>query len=163
MVLTPEEQVIIEERFEALEDRNAKLERLIRSGKSFTSNPQALATDLDDIGSIKTHLDFEESPLVPTVPPDGVSRLYAPQGGGFMPTLLEAITLTATAQTLADFTDIPLGFRNLRVVYSGESASGGSALRNVGVRLNGDAGSNYNSQISVDGAQTESLASSILL
>ncbi len=50
MVLTPEEQASIEERFEALERRNSRLERLIRSGKAFTSNPLALATDLDDLG-----------------------------------------------------------------------------------------------------------------
>lgn len=76
MVLTPEEQASIEERFEALERRNARLERLIRSGKAFTANPLALATDLDDLGSVKTHLDFEEAPLTPVDPPVDVGRLY---------------------------------------------------------------------------------------
>ena len=77
MVLTPEEQTDIEERFERLEERNAKLERLIRSGKAFTSNPLALATDLDDLGSVKTHLDFEEPPLTPINPPADVLRVSA--------------------------------------------------------------------------------------
>ena len=77
MPLTPEEQAALDERFEALEDRNTKLERLIRSGKAFTTNPLALATDLDDLGSVKTHLDFEEAPLTPVNPPSDVLRLYA--------------------------------------------------------------------------------------
>ncbi len=80
MVLTPEEQADIEERFEALEERNARLERLIRSGKAFTNNPLALATDIDDLGSVKTHLDFEEAPLTPVTPPADVVRLYAVDG-----------------------------------------------------------------------------------
>ncbi len=77
MVLTPEEQANIEERFERLEERNARLERLIRSGKAFTNNPLALATDLDDLGSVKTHLDFEEAPLTPVNPPADVIRVSA--------------------------------------------------------------------------------------
>ena len=80
MPLTPEEQAEFEERFQALEDRNAKLERLIRSGKAFTNNPLALATDLDDLGSVKTHLDFEEPTLTPATPPADVLRLYAVDG-----------------------------------------------------------------------------------
>ncbi len=71
MPLAPEE---IEERLIALEER---LERRLRSNRSFTTNPLALATDLDDLGSVKTHLDFEEAPLTPTTPPAGVGRLYA--------------------------------------------------------------------------------------
>ncbi len=77
MVLTPEEQASIEERFEALEERNARLERLLRSGKAFTNNPLALATDLDDLGSVKTHLDFEEAPLTPVDPLADVLRMSA--------------------------------------------------------------------------------------
>ena len=77
MVLTPEEQADIEERFEQLEERNARLERLIRSGKAFTNNPLALATDLDDLGSVKTHIDFEEAPLDPVNPPADVLRMFA--------------------------------------------------------------------------------------
>ena len=73
MPLTQEE---IEERLLALEERNEKLERLLRSGKAFTNNPLALATDLDDIGSIKTHLDFEEAPLTPVDPPPDVGRVW---------------------------------------------------------------------------------------
>ncbi len=80
MVLTPEEQAIIEERFEVLEERNKRLERLIRSGKAFTNNPLVLTTDLDDLGSVKTHLDFEEAPLTPVTPPEDVMRLYAADG-----------------------------------------------------------------------------------
>ena len=76
MPLTPDEQAALDERFEALEDRNAKLERLIRSGKAFTSNPLALATDLDDLGSVKTHLDFEEAPLTPSNPQAEVGRVF---------------------------------------------------------------------------------------
>jgi len=75
MPLTPEEQEEFEARFQALEDRNAKLERLLRSGRAFTNNPLALATDLDDLGSVKTHLDFEEAPLTPVNPPAEVGRI----------------------------------------------------------------------------------------
>ncbi|KKL58630.1 hypothetical protein LCGC14_2223430 [marine sediment metagenome] len=76
MPLTPEE---IEERLIALEER---LERRLRSGKAFTTNPLALATDLDDLGSVKTHLDFEEAPLTPGNPLTDVIRLYALDVGG---------------------------------------------------------------------------------
>ncbi len=76
MPLTLDEQANLDERFQALEDRNAKLERLLRSGRAFTNNPLALATDLDDLGSVKTHLDFEEAPLTPATPPADVGRLY---------------------------------------------------------------------------------------
>ena len=76
MPLTPDEQAVLDERFEALEDRNERLERLIRSGRAFTSNPLALATDLDDPGSAKTHLDFEEAPLTPVNPPAETGRLF---------------------------------------------------------------------------------------
>ena len=77
MVLTPEEQAGIEERFEALERRNARLERLIRSGKAFTDNPLALATDLDDIGSVKTFLEFELQSGDPAdTPLPDTARLY---------------------------------------------------------------------------------------
>jgi hypothetical protein len=82
MPLTPDEQAALDERFQALEDRNAKLERLIRSGKAFTSNPLALATDLDDLGSVKTYLDFEEPALTPIIPPADVVRLYAVDDSG---------------------------------------------------------------------------------
>ncbi len=82
MPLTPDEQAEFEERFQALEDRNAKLERLIRSGRAFTNNPLALATDLDDLGSVKTHLDFEEPPLTPGTPPADVGRMYAADEDG---------------------------------------------------------------------------------
>ena len=77
MALTPEQ---IEERLRTLENRNTKLEELLRSGKAFTNNPLALATDLDDLGSVKTHLDFEEPPLTPATPPADVLRLYALDG-----------------------------------------------------------------------------------
>jgi hypothetical protein len=80
--LTPEEQASIDERFEALEDRNAKLERLIKSSRAFTQNPLALATDLDDLGSVKTHLDFEEAPQTPVDPPAEVVRLSGVADGG---------------------------------------------------------------------------------
>jgi hypothetical protein len=82
MPLTLDEQAALDERFQALEDRNAKLERLIRSGKAFTNNPLALATDLDDLGSVKTHLDFEEPTLTPINPLADVVRLYAVDGSG---------------------------------------------------------------------------------
>ncbi len=82
MPLTPEEQEEFEARFQALEERNAKLDRLIRSGKAFTNNPLALATDLDDLGSVKTHLDFEEPTLTPINPPADVVRLYAVDASG---------------------------------------------------------------------------------
>jgi hypothetical protein len=74
--LTPEEQAAIDERFEALEDRNAKLERLIKSGKAFTDNPLALATDLDDLGSVKTFLEFDEK-AQPDAPFENQLRLYS--------------------------------------------------------------------------------------
>ncbi len=77
MALTPEQ---IEERLRALENRNTKLEELLRSGRAFTDNPLALATDLDDLGSVKTHLDFEEPTLTPVTPPTDVLRLYAVEG-----------------------------------------------------------------------------------
>ncbi len=78
MVLTPEEQASIEERFENLERRNTRLERLIRSGKAFTQNPLSLATDLDDIGSVKTFLEFEEQSADPAdTPLPTIGRLYA--------------------------------------------------------------------------------------
>ena len=78
MVLTPEEQADIEERFEALERRNARLERLVRSGKAFTNNPLALATDLDDLGSVKTFLEFEEQSADPVdTPLPTIGRVYA--------------------------------------------------------------------------------------
>ena len=76
MVLTPEEQAIIEERFEALEEKTARFERLLRSGRAFTNNPLSLATDLDDLGSVKTHLDFEEAPLTPVNPQAEVGRIF---------------------------------------------------------------------------------------
>ncbi|KKN00089.1 hypothetical protein LCGC14_1141270 [marine sediment metagenome] len=82
MPLTPDEQEALDERFEALEDRNERLERLIRSGRAFTTNPLALATDLDDLGSVKTHLDFEEAPLTPIDPPADVIRMYAKEFSG---------------------------------------------------------------------------------
>ncbi len=157
MPLTPDEQAEFEERFQALEDRNAKLERLIRSGRVFTNNPLALATDLDDLGSVKTHLDFEEPPLTPTVPPAGVSRLYAPEGGGFMATLLDTVTLTATAQTLANFTSIPAGFRNLRLVFQGQPHVNTDTLRYIRVQFNADTGNNYDHQESRDGVETQAL------
>jgi hypothetical protein len=96
MPLTPDEQLAIDERFQALEDRNAKLERLIRSGKAFTNNPLALATDLDDLGSVKTHLDFEEPQLTPIKPPADVLRLYAVNGDN---------TATGGRATLPAFVD----------------------------------------------------------
>ncbi|KKL19653.1 hypothetical protein LCGC14_2463320, partial [marine sediment metagenome] len=71
-------------RFQALEERNAKLTRLLRRGKAFTSNPLAQATDLDDLGSVKTHLDFEEAPLTPTNPLSGVGRLWGVGRGAIM-------------------------------------------------------------------------------
>ncbi|KKL86187.1 hypothetical protein LCGC14_1947250 [marine sediment metagenome] len=77
MPLTSEEQAALDERFEALEDRNERLERLLRSGRAFTTNPLALVTDLDDLGSVKTHLDFEEPPLTPGDPQPEVLRVYA--------------------------------------------------------------------------------------
>ncbi len=76
MPLTPEE---IEERLIALEEG---LERRLRSSRAFTTNPLALATDLDDLGSVKTHLDFEEPPLTPADPPADVVRLYSVDDGG---------------------------------------------------------------------------------
>ena len=77
MALTPEQ---IEDRIRALENRNTKLEELRKLGRSFTTNPLALATDLDDLGSVKTHLDFEEPTLTPATPPADVLRLYAVDG-----------------------------------------------------------------------------------
>ncbi len=78
MVLTPEEQASIEERFEVLEERNKRLERLIRSGKAFTNNPLVLATDLDDLGSVKTYLEFELQDADPAgTPLPDTARLYA--------------------------------------------------------------------------------------
>ena len=75
MPLTPEE---IEERLIVLEER---LERRLRSSKAFTTNPLALATDLDDLGSVKTHLDFEEAPLTPVDPQEDTGRLFAVDRG----------------------------------------------------------------------------------
>lgn len=73
MPLTPEQieaqLLLLQENQEALEDRNDKLERLIRASKAFTNNPLALATDLDDLGSVKTYLDFEVPTLAPLTPP----------------------------------------------------------------------------------------------
>ena len=46
MVLTPEEQASIEERFEALEEKNTQLERLLRSGRGDNRIP-LLATGFD--------------------------------------------------------------------------------------------------------------------
>ena len=76
MPLTLEE---IEERLIALEEG---LKRRLRSSKAFTSNPLALATDLGDLGSVKTHLDFEEAPLIPVNPPADVGRLYTEARSG---------------------------------------------------------------------------------
>ena len=76
MPLTPEE---IEERLIALEEG---LKRRLRSSRAFTTNPLALATDLDDLGSVKTHLDFEEAPLTPVDPPADVLRIYVVDVGG---------------------------------------------------------------------------------
>ncbi len=174
MPLTPEQ---IEDRLKALEDRNAKLEELLRTGRAFTDNPLSLATDLDDLGSVKTHLDFEEPPLTPVNPQADVARVYAADDdgttrlyhkdsdglrtelGGF--TLLEQITLTGTAQTLASFTSIPAKFRNLHLVWSGTSAAG-SAVRNVVVRFNGDAGSNYHFQSSLDAVSEQGLGAAFI-
>ena len=119
MVLTPEEQADIEERFEALEERNARLERLLRSGRAFTNNPLALATDLDDLGSVKTHLDFEEPPLTPLTPPADVLRLSALDGpntttGGHatVPSFVDSAGVTTIVDsgvytpTLGDITNV---------------------------------------------------------
>ena len=160
MPLTPEE---LEERLLVLEKRNRRLERrLLHSGRAFTNNLLAQTTDLDDIGSIKTHLDFEEPPLTPTVPPTGVSRLYAPKGGGFMPVLLDEVTLGAAAQVLASFTNIPAGFRNLRLVYNGGSNTSADAAQNIIMRFNGGTGANYHYQIFIDGASAQGLGATFI-
>ncbi|KKM16881.1 hypothetical protein LCGC14_1681350 [marine sediment metagenome] len=100
MPLTPEEQAALEERFVALEERNAKLERLIRSGRAFTNNPLALATDLDDLGSVKTHLDFEEAPLTPVNPPAEVGRVSGVGRTGVSDTSLRYIDSSGVVSEL---------------------------------------------------------------
>ena len=92
----------------------------------------------------------------------GTTRPYFKDSDGFEQevvgfTLIEQITLGSTAQTLASFTSIPAKFRNLRLVWSGASATGGSAVRNIVVRFNGDAGVNYHFQSSLDGTQQQVL------
>ena len=71
--------------------------------------------------------------------------------------LLNSATLGADSQTLADFTAIPTTYRNLRVVWHGKSASGGSAQRNVVVRFNNDSAAHYHHQIFTDGAANQAL------
>ncbi len=88
MPLTPEE---LEERLLVLEKRNRRLERLLHSGRAFTNNPLAQATDLDDLGSVKTHLDFEEAPLTPVDPPTGVGRMSAAARTGLTDTSLRYV------------------------------------------------------------------------
>ncbi len=88
MPLTPEE---IEERLIVLEEG---LKRRLRSSRAFTTNPLALATDLDDLGSVKTHLDFEEAPLTPVDPPEDVLRVSAVDVSG-----VTGLRLTDSAST----------------------------------------------------------------
>lgn len=159
MPLTQEE---IAGRLKALEDRSAKLERSLREGRGFTANPLVLATDLDDLGSVKTSLEFEEPTLTPEVPPEGVSRLYAPQGGGFLPTILDQVTLSASAQTLAAFTNIPTGFRNLRLVWNGISDTNADIARNIGLQFNADGGANYHYHVWIDGVSASALSQTIV-
>ena len=72
-----------EEEFRAkLEELNKRLMELERlQTPSISINPLRLSTDLDDVGSVKTHLDFEEAPLTPVTPPADVARLYAEDDG----------------------------------------------------------------------------------
>ncbi len=81
MVMTSEE---LEVKLRTLEDKQSVLEELLNGqlqlGADHTQNPLAQATDLDDLGSVKTHLDFEEAPLTPGDPPEDVVRLYALDG-----------------------------------------------------------------------------------
>ncbi|KKM19127.1 hypothetical protein LCGC14_1658780 [marine sediment metagenome] len=98
----------------------------------------------------------------------GVTRPYAVDSDGLVTelagyTLIEQITLGGTAQTLASFTNIPAKFRNLRLVWSGASATGGSASRNVIIRFNGDTGGNYHFQRNSDGVQTQVLANTFMI
>lgn len=79
MVLDPAE---VEERIVALEERDLKLLRLIRQSRAFTGNPLAVSTDLDDLGSVKTHLDFEEAPLTPVTPLADVGRMFSKDEDG---------------------------------------------------------------------------------
>lgn len=66
-----------EERLRALEERVKGLEQRLRSGRPLTDNLLASATDLDDFGSVKTYLEFEEPTLAPLTPPTDVLRAYA--------------------------------------------------------------------------------------
>ncbi len=141
MVLTPEEQADIEERFERLEERNARLERLIRSGKAFTNNPLALATDLDDLGSVKTHIDFEEAPLDPVNPPadvlrmfaedlDGVTKIFFLDSNGLKThvvtvggTMKSILKLTASNSTTRATIITPTSGKRVRIVACGVTTS----------------------------------------
>ncbi len=71
--------------------------------------------------------------------------------------LIASTTLSAASVTLADFTSIPAEFKNLKIIYNGKAASGGSVLRNVSVRFNNDSGANYHTERDEDGTHTQNL------
>ena len=74
--MTEQEQVA---KIDELNKRLFVLEQLSTPG--ILVNPHRLTADLDDIGSVKTHLDFEEAPLTPVTPPANVARVYAEDDG----------------------------------------------------------------------------------
>ncbi|KKL91728.1 hypothetical protein LCGC14_1891790 [marine sediment metagenome] len=77
--------------------------------------------------------------------------------------LLNSVTLSAINQTLANFTSIPATYRNLRLVWTGASGVGSTALRNIIIRMNNDSGASYDYQYFTDGAATTALnATSII-
>ncbi len=71
----------IEEAIQELQERQLTLEEEItrirrRSRNLPIAHPLGSAVDLDDWGSVKTHLDFEEAPLTPVNPPASVLRAF---------------------------------------------------------------------------------------
>lgn len=72
----------LEERLLTLEEQVQRLRRRVNQRKGLTDNPLSLDTDLDDLGAVKTYLEFEEAPLVPGVPLIDALRLYVKDIGG---------------------------------------------------------------------------------
>lgn len=70
----------LENRVVALENKNSKLLRLLRASRPRTDNPLSLATDLDDVGSVQTWLEFWEIAKPASTPKAETLYLYVSAG-----------------------------------------------------------------------------------
>jgi hypothetical protein len=76
-----------------------------------------------------------------------------------MPATYEPIATTTLGSATASitFSTIPATYTDLRIVFVGKSAAGGSAVENFGVQFNSDTGTNYSrTRLSGDGSAAAS-------